>query len=103
GVVPTERADTTRSDVLLPDAVPHTSVLAAFDHEEIGSASRSGAEGPVLADVLTRLCGGTPTELARAYAASWCVSSDVGHAVHPNHAERHDPSHHPVAGGGPLL
>ncbi len=101
--VPLEHADVSPSDAPLPGAVPHTSVLAAFDHEEIGSASRTGAEGPVLADVLTRLSGGTLTELARAYAASWCVSSDVGHAVHPNHAERHDPSHHPVAGGGPLL
>lgn len=86
-----------------PADAPHTSVLAAFDHEEIGSETRSGACGPFLEDVLVRLSGGTATELRRAYAASWHVSSDVGHSVHPNYAERHDPTHHPLAGGGPLL
>lgn len=83
--------------------VGHTSVLAAFDHEELGSESRSGASGPFLADVLTRLSGGTPEELLRAYAASWCLSADTGHGVHPNYPERHDPVNTPRLGSGPLL
>ena len=29
-------------------------VMMAFDHEEVGSSSRYGAGGPILADVLTR-------------------------------------------------
>lgn len=81
-------------------------MFAAFDHEEIGSASRSGAAGPFLQDVLVRLStalGAGPEERAQAFAASLHVSSDVGHAVHPNYAERHDPANHPVAGGGPIL
>ncbi|MFD2026883.1 M18 family aminopeptidase [Promicromonospora aerolata] len=81
-------------------------MFAAFDHEEIGSASRSGAAGPFLEEVLVRVStalGATADERARAYAASLHVSSDVGHAVHPNYAERHDPANHPVAGGGPIL
>ena len=86
-----------------PEDADHLSVLAAFDHEEIGSESRSGAAGSFLSDVAARLSGGTPAELSRAYAGSWCVSSDVGHAVHPNYAERHDPTHRPRPGGGPLL
>ncbi|MFI6427999.1 M18 family aminopeptidase [Promicromonospora sp. NPDC050880] len=81
-------------------------MFAAFDHEEIGSASRSGAAGPFLQDVLVRVStalGAGPQEQAQAFAASLHVSSDVGHAVHPNYAERHDPANRPVAGGGPIL
>ncbi|MCQ1994041.1 M18 family aminopeptidase [Arthrobacter sp. zg-Y1171] len=81
-------------------------VLAAFDHEEVGSGSRSGAAGPFLEDVLLRIgdgLGATTADRARAMAASFCISADVGHAVHPNYAERHDPANHPVLNGGPLL
>jgi aspartyl aminopeptidase len=84
----------------------HISVFAAFDHEEIGSATRSGASGPLLDDVLTRIgdgLGATVSDRLQAYAKSWCVSADAGHAVHPNYSERHDPANLPVAGGGPLL
>jgi aspartyl aminopeptidase len=88
------------------DGVGSIQVFAAFDHEEIGSESRSGAAGPFLEDVLDRISaalGATAEERARAFATSLHVSSDVGHAVHPNYAERHDPANRPVAGGGPIL
>jgi len=85
------------------EAIP---VLAAFDHEEVGSGSRSGAAGPVLADVLRRISyslGASLDERHRALARSWCLSSDTGHAVHPNYANRHDPANQPRLNGGPLL
>ncbi|WP_427870769.1 M18 family aminopeptidase [Leucobacter luti] len=82
------------------------SMLAAFDHEELGSGTRSGAAGPFLEDVIERLriaLGATAEESARALAASWCVSADAGHSVHPNYSEKHDPRVHPLAGQGPML
>ncbi|MEU8887203.1 M18 family aminopeptidase [Streptomyces sp. NPDC048442] len=81
-------------------------VLAAFDHEENGSQSDTGADGPLLGNVLERSVfarGGSPEDKARAVAGTICLSSDTGHAVHPNYAERHDPTHHPRANGGPIL
>jgi len=85
------------------DQIP---LFVAFDHEEIGSASRSGAGGPFLADLIARISaglGGSETDRMRAVADSWCLSSDAGHAAHPNYPERHDPANRPRLGGGPLL
>jgi aspartyl aminopeptidase len=86
--------------------LPYIPVLAAFDHEESGSQSDTGADGPLLGSVLERSVfarGGSYEDRARAFAGTVCLSSDTGHAVHPNYAERHDPTHHPRAGGGPLI
>ncbi|MEU6088536.1 M18 family aminopeptidase [Streptomyces sp. NPDC047085] len=84
----------------------HIPVLAAFDHEENGSQSDSGADGPLLGTVLERSVfarGGSYEDRARSFAGTVCLSSDTGHAVHPNYAERHDPTHHPRVNGGPIL
>lgn len=84
----------------------HIAMLAVFDHEEVGSGTRSGAAGPFLSDVLERVwlsLGADREQQLRSLAASWCVSSDVGHAVHPNYAERHDPVVQPRLGSGPIL
>jgi aspartyl aminopeptidase len=90
----------------LPDAADSISVFAAFDHEEVGSDTRSGASGPLLSDILTRVSdgiGASDSERLRAFARSWCLSADAGHSVHPNYPERHDPVNRPVAGSGPIL
>ena len=81
-------------------------MVAAFDHEELGSASRSGASGPVLADVLSRIScglGATLDERYRSLAQSFCLSADTGHAIHPNYPGRHDPVNQPILNAGPLL
>ncbi len=86
-----------------PDTVP---VLACFDHEEVGSQSASGAEGPLLANVLERIAlelglsrGGHLAVLSN----SLMISADMAHAVHPNYADRHEPRHKPQLGQGPVL
>lgn len=81
-------------------------VLFGSDHEETGSESATGAAGPFLGDVLDRLValrGGGVEERARAYAGSVHASADLAHSVHPNYPERHDPTHRPLANGGPAL
>jgi aspartyl aminopeptidase len=85
----------------------HTQLLVANDHEEVGSGSMEGARGSFLEDVVARLVaatGGTdPQDLHVAVARSHLVSADMAHAQHPTQGERHEPSHAPVLGGGPVL
>jgi aspartyl aminopeptidase len=90
------------------DPVPaFTRVIVLYDHEEIGSRTAQGAAGPFLLEVLGRVVegfkGGEPQGLARALAQSMLVSADMAHAVHPNYADKHDPGHRPVVGGGPVI
>jgi len=81
-------------------------VLACFDHEEVGSASASGACGPLLGTVLARIgdvLGWDVQTAAAARARSLMVSADAGHAVHPNYPQLHDPEHLPLPNAGPLI
>jgi aspartyl aminopeptidase len=76
------------------------------DHEEVGSASATGAAGPLLERVLERHVtarGGTRDDFLRALAGSLCVSADNAHAIHPNYPERHDPDHRPMVNAGPAI
>lgn len=85
----------------------HTQVIVANDHEEVGSGTAEGARGPFLGDVLGRLAtvawSHDEEALQRLLAASILVSADMAHAVHPHHADRHDPGHRPMLGGGPVI
>ena len=81
-------------------------VLACFDHEEVGSSSRSGGAGPLLEHVMLRVAaaqGITGDAWHRMLARSSCISADAGHAVHPNYSHLHDPDHQPLLNAGPLL
>ncbi|NMA76227.1 MAG: M18 family aminopeptidase [Actinomycetales bacterium] len=81
-------------------------LMVANDHEEVGSATRSGAAGPFLEDVLVRVhsaLGGDEASRRRVLASSLVLSADAGHAAHPNYPERHDPVTRPRLGEGPML
>ncbi|MEO6123385.1 MAG: M18 family aminopeptidase [Ilumatobacteraceae bacterium] len=90
-------------------AVPsrrHTSVIALFDHEEVGSESSTGAAGPLLSTMLERLATGVGADrdgFHHVLAGSSCISADNAHAVHPNYPERHDPGHRPMVNLGPAI
>ncbi len=81
-------------------------MLACFDHEEVGSGTATGASGPLLETVLTRIAGALGwgiQDAAAARARSVLVSADAGHAVHPNYPQLHDPDHRPLPNAGPLI
>jgi len=84
------------------DATGVIPVFVGFDHEEVGSNTATGAAGPMLETVLTRLAGGFDARAA-AFAASRCLSVDVAHAAHPNYLGHHDPNHRSLPNGGPVL
>lgn len=91
---------------LRADAGDDVLVFAAFDHEEIGSATTTGAAGPILETVLTRTAaalGRSFEETHQMFARSTCVSADAAHSIHPNYASRHDPVNYPVLGAGPVV
>jgi len=77
-------------------------VLVCTDHEEIGSCSACGADGPLLEQVLRRLLGDEESYV-RAIQRSLLVSADNAHGVHPNYADKHDGNHGPSLNGGPVI
>lgn len=87
---------------LLESDGAHACVLVCTDHEEIGSSSACGADGPFLEDVLSRLIPDS-AERIRALQHSVMVSADNAHAVHPNFADRHDGNHGPKLNAGPVI
>ena len=83
-----------------------TSVIALFDHEEVGSESTSGASGPLLEHVLERLAlssGADRNQFLTQLAGSACISADNAHSVHPNYPERHEAGHRPLVNKGPAI
>ena len=77
-------------------------MLVLNDHEEVGSASTSGAEGPFLLSVIQRLCGSEEFS-QQAISHSMMISADNAHGVHPNYADLHEPDHRPMINKGPVI
>lgn len=96
-------------DLVASAAAPATiSMIALFDHEEVGSESATGAGGPLLGTIIERvLIAATKSELRedlhRSLAASVCCSADMAHATHPNYIDRHEPDHNLAMNAGPVI
>lgn len=84
-----------------------TRVMAIFDNEETGSATKQGAASPVLGNILQRVVGSVesaaPESFFRATSQSFMISADDAHAWHPNYNEKYDPTNHPQIGAGPVV
>jgi len=89
-------------DALLGAGARNNNLIALHDHEEVGSVSSGGADGPFLHSALRQLCGGAGN-LARALRHSMLVSADNAHGVHPNYAHKHEPAHQPLLNAGPVI
>jgi len=77
-------------------------LLVCNDHEEVGSQSSCGADGPFLRDVIDRWLGGRAS-MAAVMNRSMLISADNAHALHPNYPDRHDVNHDPLLNGGPVI
>ena len=77
-------------------------VLVCTDHEEVGSSSACGADGPMLEQVLRRLMP-SGDAYVRSIQRSLLVSADNAHGLHPNYQDKHDGNHGPLLNGGPVI
>ena len=81
-------------------------VVVLYDHEEIGSASATGAAGALLGSTLERIAaaaGLDRQDYLAALGGSLVVSADGAHATHPNYVDRHEPSHHIALNQGVVI
>lgn len=78
------------------------SLIALFDHEEIGSRSKQGAGSILLHDMLLRIlkCLGREASADVDLYRGMLLSVDVAHGFHPNYAGKMDLTNKPVPGGG---
>lgn len=78
-------------------------VYCVFDNEEVGSSTRQGAASTFLQDTLVRInegVGRSDGEYRRSLAASFMLSADNAHALHPNYVEKTCPTNRPKLNGG---
>ncbi|KAL8431789.1 hypothetical protein Efla_005011 [Eimeria flavescens] len=72
-------------------------MAVAFDHEEIGSQSFTGANSSLLETWMRRCLQavGCEDQIYEILANSFLVSADMAHAVHPNYPEKYQAEHKP--------
>ena len=79
-----------------------SSLLVCNDHEEVGSGSAAGAQGPMLKTVIERLANDVESR-TRLMDQSLMISMDNAHGIHPNYAQKHDNNHGPQLNKGPVI
>lgn len=84
--------------LLEADPEQHGVILVCNDHEEVGSQSSVGADGPMLERALQDWYG-EPGSMD----ISLMFSADNAHGVHPNYADKHASLQRPLLNAGPVL
>lgn len=77
-------------------------MLVCSDHEEVGSQSAEGAQGPFLMNVLERMYPDSQ-QRGKVVNASMMISADNAHGIHPNFTDKHDQNHGPMINEGPVI
>ncbi|NOR55613.1 MAG: M18 family aminopeptidase [Sulfurovum sp.] len=77
-------------------------LLVASDHEEVGSASSSGAAGSFLENTLKRMYPDYDAYM-NMIRSSMMISADNAHAIHPNYPDKHDKAHSPYINKGVVI
>ena len=70
-------------------------IFAAFDNEEIGSATKQGADSNYLLNTLERISlalGLDRSDFLQMLESSYILSADAAHAAHPAHLGKTDPT-----------
>lgn len=77
-------------------------LMVCSDHEEVGSESTSGAAGPFLENIISRLSDDNEKKL-QLLRKSVMISADNAHAIHPNFTSKHEPQHAPKINKGVVI
>ncbi len=97
------------TSALTANPEPLTSTLkmcVLWDNEEIGSETAHGAASPFFAETLERILLSLSLEredYLQIIPSSLCISVDLGHAVNPNYADKHEPNHKNLLGNGIII
>lgn len=79
-----------------------STLLVCNDHEEVGSTSAEGAQGPLLKSILERIIPDNENRY-RTLSKSMLISADNAHGIHPNFPDKHDGNHGPLLNQGPVI
>jgi aspartyl aminopeptidase len=90
------------------DSDKDISLIALFDHEEIGSDSATGAGSPIMGEAVQKICSAfedaeTVDVYAKSIGRSFVLSVDQAHALHPNYAGKHEKGHAPKMNDGMVI
>ena len=81
-------------------------IAGFFDHEEVGSRSKQGADSSLLSMVIERIMGAVDLgreAFMQAVAGGFMLSVDGAHALHPNYPEKNDPTTMTLLGDGVVI
>ena len=94
---------TTLQGFLMAKQARNIPVLGIFDNEEIGSETRQGAGSMFLPDTLQAIAEALGADYRKLLTASFMLSCDNGHGLHPNHPELADRTQAPILGQGIII